>query len=112
MQHSLYAIKNKTETADSPAASFQPSVKYLKKLFDSLTELICVIDKEGRFVYINKASLPLLGYRPEELIATSCYDLMIEEDKEQSLQAVKSALSGTQQYDFENHYYKKDGGIV
>jgi PAS domain S-box-containing protein len=71
-----------------------------------------VLDTEGRFVYINQACYKIWGYQPEELIGISCFDLMVEEDREVSFQATREALQGAFIPTYENRYYRKDGSIV
>jgi len=90
----------------------QPASKILQKLASSLFMIVCAVDKEGRFVYINEASHSLLGYRPEELIGRSCYELMVEEEREDSYRATDAAFHGAPITTYENHFYHKDGRII
>ncbi|HVG41972.1 MAG TPA: PAS domain S-box protein, partial [Chitinophagaceae bacterium] len=89
-----------------------PSFELLHKLFDSLHEVVCVFDKEWRFIYINKASYNLWGYHPEELIGVPCYGLIVPEDRDGSLNAGQDAYNGAAISTFENRYYHKDGRII
>jgi PAS domain S-box-containing protein len=89
-----------------------PSLDLILKLHDTVNELICVIDREGHFVYINQASYRILGYRPEELIGKSCYDMIVEEEREGSKEAVDSYEKGQIAKIYENRYYRKDGSIA
>jgi PAS domain S-box-containing protein len=92
--------------------SFTPPVTLLPKLFDSLTVLVCVLDKSGRFLYVNRTAHAILGYEPEELIGKSCFDLMLEEDRPYSNSAFEDSLATDQVAAVENRYYHKDGRIV
>ncbi|RYG35348.1 MAG: PAS domain S-box protein, partial [Chitinophagaceae bacterium] len=90
----------------------QPASKILQKLASSLFMIVCAVDKEGRFVYINEASFSLLGYRPDELIGRSCYELMVEDEREATYEATDAAFHGAPITSYENHYYHKDGRVI
>lgn len=49
----------------------------LGKILDFSMDLICSCDEEGRFVWVNKASERILGYKPEELIGKKYSDFFI-----------------------------------
>jgi PAS domain S-box-containing protein len=82
------------------------------KILDTIYEIVCALDTEGRFVYVNKSSFRLLGYQPEELLGISCFDLIIEEDKQRSVEASIAGYKGADIPVFENRFYHKDGSIV
>ncbi len=90
----------------------QPSLPLLLKLHDSISEIISVIDAEGRFVYINQACFPIWGYQPAELIGVRCFDLMVPEDEKRSAEAVAAAHNGADIKTYENRYYRKNGDIA
>ena len=39
-----------------------------KALVENSLDIISLLDRDGRFLRVNEAALPLLGYRPEELL--------------------------------------------
>jgi PAS domain S-box-containing protein len=88
------------------------SSSLLHKLFDSIVDIICAVDAEGRFVYINKACQKIWGYNPEELIGMFCFDLMIENDRTPTQSAIRETSHGAEIRTFENHYYHKNGTVV
>lgn len=94
---------------------FSPQVppgELLQKLFDSLNEIVCVIDTQGCFVYINQACYKIWGYRPEELIGISCFNLIVEEERATSFRDTRDSYDGKVIPTYENHYYHKDGHII
>jgi PAS domain S-box-containing protein len=84
----------------------------LDHLLDALPYLICAIDANGIFVYINKSADKILGYRPDELIGRSFFDLLISTDIAKTKKMVEFMLAGTVTGNFKNHYIKKDGSIL
>jgi diguanylate cyclase (GGDEF)-like protein/PAS domain S-box-containing protein len=43
---------------------------------ESMSDLVCLHDLEGNFLYVSPSCRMLLGYEPEELVGTSPYDLI------------------------------------
>jgi diguanylate cyclase (GGDEF)-like protein/PAS domain S-box-containing protein len=82
------------------------------KLLDLLLDVVCVVDKDGRFLSVSAASERVFGYRPEEMIGRSAFELMHPDDRAASRALVKSINSGQPSHDHENRYVHKDGHIV
>lgn len=89
-----------------------PSLALLLKLHDSINEVVCIVDGEGHFVYINQACFKLWGYLPEELIGKKCYHLMLKEDKDTIKNLLRGVQIGTDPHAFENRFRRKDGSIA
>ncbi|OLY94315.1 PAS domain S-box-containing protein [Cnuella takakiae] len=94
------------------ALSINPTAAIKSKLLDSINELVCAFDFEGRFVYVNEASYRILGYMPKELIGISCFDLVVEEDRNASRDAAMQGYQGADIPVYENRYIHKDGRII
>ncbi|MGG5872148.1 diguanylate cyclase domain-containing protein [Pseudomonas peli] len=82
------------------------------KLLDLLLDVVCVVDKDGRFLSVSAASERVFGYRPEEMIGRSAFELMHPDDRAASRALVASINSGQPSHDHENRYVHKDGHIV
>src|SRR6476620_4249213 len=89
-----------------------PSLALLLKLHDSINEVVCIVDGDGHFVYINQACFKLWGYLPEELIGKKCYLLMIEDDMDAVRALFSKERTGIDPHTFENRYRRKDGSIA
>lgn len=53
-----------------------------RAIVDTSPYLYCVLDDEGRFVFVNPAATPLLGYDPAELIGREALSYVHPEDLE------------------------------
>lgn len=84
----------------------------LLKLFNSLTEIVGAIDKTGRFVYCNQASLPIWGYRPEELLEKSFFDSIIAKERTAAQTAIETAARNGAVFHLELRHYRKDSSIA
>ncbi|HKJ95268.1 MAG TPA: diguanylate cyclase [Gammaproteobacteria bacterium] len=84
----------------------------LPKVMDLLVDAVCVVDVEGRFLYVNSACERIFGYLREELIGTNMIDLVYPEDRERTLRAAGEIMRGSPKTHFENRYVRKDGRVV
>lgn len=55
-------------------------VEDLGPFFDLTPDLLTVLDADGVIVAMNRAVTPLLGWRPEELVGTSWWELLHPDD--------------------------------
>ncbi len=81
-------------------------------VIDLLLDAICVVDREGRFVFISAACEAIFGYTAEELIGRAMIELVFPEDRAMTLQVADEIMQGTSKPHFENRYVRKDGRIV
>jgi PAS domain S-box-containing protein len=84
----------------------------LIKIMDLLVDAVCIVDADGRFVFVNAACERTFGYKPEEMIGRNMIDLVHPEDRTRTMQAVDRIMDGFLQQHFENRYLRKDGRVV
>lgn len=82
------------------------------KLLDLLLDVVCVVDKEGRFLSVSAASERVFGYRPEEMVGRTAFEMMHPDDRAASRTLVERINLGQPSHDHENRYFHKDGHIV
>jgi PAS domain S-box-containing protein len=64
-------------------------------LAEKMSDLVCLHEPDGRYVYISPSCRRLLGYEPEELLGTDPYDLFHPEDLQRiRTEAHDKALEG------------------
>jgi PAS domain S-box-containing protein len=83
----------------------------IKKLWKLSADLICTIDRQGRFVDVSDASLAILGYAPAELRGRYYTDFIDPTDIDTAAEALGEVVSGTK-LQIQNHYRHKKGQIV
>jgi len=83
-----------------------------EKLLDLLLDVVCVVDTDGRFLSVSAASERVFGYRPEEMIGRTSFEMMHPDDRAAIRMLVKSINGGQPSFDHENRYIHKDGHIV
>lgn len=89
-----------------------PSLASLSDYIDQLLEAICVVDANGRFLYLSSGCERIFGYQSAEMIGRPMIELVHPEDREGTLLAVSEIMAGDQKIDFENRYIRKDGQIA
>lgn len=84
----------------------------LDSVLDLLVDTVCVVNAEGRFVFISASCEQLLGYTQQELLGRAMIDLVFPDDRERTLKAAAAVMDGRSHIHFENRYRRKDGSIV
>ena len=84
----------------------------LSNVMDLLLDAICVVDAEGRFLFVNAAFERILGYAADEVIGRPMIELVYPPDRERTLRAAAEIMAGEAQLHFENRYVRKDGQVV
>ncbi len=84
----------------------------LEGFVDMLMDAICVVDTEGRYVYVNAACERIFGYTPQELIGTQMIRLVHPDDRARTQAAAQEIMQGQPKLHFENRYLHKNGQVV
>lgn len=84
----------------------------LDNILDLLMDAVCVVDADDRFVYVSAAFERIFGYRADEVIGRSIFDLVLPEDHPSTRSAIRRVMQGQPQPHFANRYVRKDGRII
>lgn len=84
----------------------------LQDYIDLLLDAICVVDQQGRYVYVSPSFERIFGYTPSEVIGRRMIELVHPEDRDVTLRTASGIMSGNPEYHFENRYVRKDGRVV
>jgi len=99
--------------ANPPGLQMQPHGNApLANVLDLLLDVVCVVDRQGRFVFVSAACGQVFGYTAEEMIGRPMIDLVFPGDRARTLSAVDEIVAGEHKPNFENRYVRKDGRIV
>ncbi|MEH6687142.1 MAG: diguanylate cyclase [Halopseudomonas sabulinigri] len=82
------------------------------KLLDMLLDVVCIVDIECRFLSVSAASERVFGFRPEEMIGRTTFDMMHPDDRDFTRGLVDNINLGNPSSDHENRYIHKDGHVV
>lgn len=84
----------------------------LANVMDLLLDAICVVDVDGRYLFVSAAFERIFGYAPDEVLGRPMIDLVYPADQARTLQAAAEIMAGQAKPHFENRYVRKDGQIV
>ena len=87
--------------------------KLLQQIKAADTDLLAVSEEDGRFLRVNEATLPVLGYMPDEILGKTYLDL-VDADEVARVSAVDAGLRTGQNTikDFESRWRRKDGQYI
>lgn len=89
-----------------------PTHAPLANVMDLLLDAVCLVDAEGHFVFVSAACKRIFGYLPEEMIGRSMIDMVLPEDREETLKVAAEVLAGQPSPHFVNRYRRKNGKVV
>ncbi|WP_411274833.1 PAS domain S-box protein [Daejeonella sp.] len=84
----------------------------LKQIFSFAPDVISVIGTDGFFKKINPAACEMLEYSEEELLLQPVKDFIHPEDQHKTRQVVRSFITNTDTFYFENRYITKSGKVI
>jgi diguanylate cyclase (GGDEF)-like protein/PAS domain S-box-containing protein len=84
----------------------------LSNVMDLLLDAICVVDAEGRYLFVSAAFERIFGYAAVEVLGRPMIELVYPPDRERTLRAAVDIMAGEAQLHFENRYVRKDGQVV
>lgn len=84
----------------------------LGKYIDLLVDAVCVVDKNGHFLYVSPSAKQIFGYSQAEMMGRQMLELVHPDDRQLTLQTVGRIVAGEAQPHFENRYIRKDGEVV
>jgi diguanylate cyclase (GGDEF)-like protein/PAS domain S-box-containing protein len=84
----------------------------LAHVADLLLDAICVVDAEGRYLYVSAAYERIFGYAPAEVLGRRMIELVHPDDRQRTLRAAEEIMGGHPKLHFQNRYVRKDGQVV
>lgn len=84
----------------------------LLQLVNSLVVVVFTLDREGRLLFVNKASETVLGYDPGQLAGQSIFNYVVEEDRQKSRHYLDQLMAGNPIPSVENYMVHADGSLV
>jgi diguanylate cyclase (GGDEF)-like protein/PAS domain S-box-containing protein len=84
----------------------------LADVMELMLDAVCVVDREGYFVFVSAAFEHMFGYRPDEVIGKPMVDLVFPEDRGKTLGKVNTIIDGEIMPRFENRWVRKDGQVL
>ena len=90
----------------------KPTLPPLAEILDLLPDAVCVVDVDGRFLYVSANFERILGYTPEEVLGRKAFEFVHPDDRADTVQQAARVTAGALQRHFRNRYIHKDGHSV
>lgn len=84
----------------------------LADVLDLIPDAVCVVDADGRFLFVNASFQRILGYTSGEVLGRSIFDLVHPDDRAATTAQAAAVMAGELQQHFRNRYVHKDGHAV
>lgn len=84
----------------------------LADVMELMLDSVCVVDRDGSFVFVSAAFEDMFGYAPDEVIGKPMVNMVYPEDREKTLYVAESVVGGKILPRFENRWVRKDGKVV
>lgn len=84
----------------------------IRRMFEQSIDVICMVDREGRFVEVSPRSLAVWGYAPDEMKGRSYRDFVHPDDLGPTDAGIARLGHGAEAIHFQNRYVRKDGAFA
>jgi PAS domain S-box-containing protein len=106
-------LRQTLEHAVAVSNKIAESEKMYRLISESMRDMICLHDLDGRYTYISPSVKTLLGYQVEELLGTNPYDLFHPDDIMRiTYQSHQNALNGNQDNYIQYRIRRKSGEYI
>lgn len=82
------------------------------ELLDLVPDAICVVDADGRLLFVNASFERIFGYAPAEVLGRAIFELVHPDDRAGTMQQAEQVTGGALQLHFRNRYIHKNGHSV
>jgi diguanylate cyclase len=84
----------------------------IAEVLDLLPDAVCMVDPEGRILFVSTSFERILGYAPQEVLGRKTFDLIHPDDLDATRLQAQKVMDGMQQRHFRNRYLHKLGHYV
>jgi PAS domain S-box-containing protein len=111
-EHAKLVLANDITERKIAADALTASESKYRELVEDLTDWVWELDLTGTFTYASPAVEKMLGYTPEEVVGRNAIDLIVEEEREQSIAFFREVIEEARGYSAMLHGSRhKDGSI-
>jgi len=80
-----------------------------QKILDNSHDVICTLDREGRFLQVSRHAERMWGYRPDEMVGRVYLEFVHPDDREMTMAHAELLALGKPRNGFMNRFVHRDG---
>jgi len=84
----------------------------IPEILDLVPDAVCVVDAEGRFLFVSASFQRIFGYTPREALGFRVFQLVHPDDLDATRLQAEQVMAGELQRHYRNRYLHKDGHTV
>jgi PAS domain S-box-containing protein len=111
--------RERTQRAEADSARLGEQGRELERaleasrlVMDSAPDVICVLDREGRFLQLSAAAQRRWGFAPESLLGRPLTEVVHPEDHESTIEAAVRVQQGVPNPNFRNRIVSQQGHVL
>lgn len=108
----LEASENRAALLAQSEALALEAKERLRTIIETSTDIICTLDKDGRFMEISANCEAIWGWRRDQLLGRPCFTFMHPGEQDRLTRDYERRRTGVSQYTNRNHFVRPDGTIV
>ncbi|ABN56845.1 PAS/PAC sensor signal transduction histidine kinase [Methanoculleus marisnigri JR1] len=93
LQCTTEQLQEKTEELALLNRALQESEEHFRSLIENASDIILLLDMQGRITYASPSVRQIGGYEPDNLIGTDVLDLIHPEDAPKAIEAVRTGVA-------------------
>ena len=111
MSNTIHRDDDSHGKAAADARTHDECAPFFRQIVDNSLDIVTVLDESGLIRFVNPAIEELLGYRPDELIGNSAFDLIHPEDLPRTIEIFEGLLARPAEAAAAEFRYRHKGGI-
>lgn len=110
LSQSLHRMGSRLAQGD---AELRRNEKFYRSIIENIQDIVSIVDRDLRFVYVSASTTRISGYSPEWFIGKSAFVSVNEEDAANNRRVMEAVLSGKSDMgEFESRFDQADGTVA
>lgn len=89
-----------------------PTLPPAAEILDLLPDAVCVVDRDGRYLFVSAGFERVLGYRSADVLGRRAFEFVHPDDRSATMEQAAQVMEGECQRHFRNRYLHRDGHLV
>jgi PAS domain S-box-containing protein len=105
-------LRQSMEQLEETNRALSEQEAFLASIINQTLVGICVVDEQGRFIFVNEGYCKIVGWTQSQLLNKSVKDITYPEDLPENLLLLNTLRQTNKPFAFEKRYVRPDGSLV